>query len=148
MCAMPKNILWIDNDIPFIRPYVNNLRKRADNVDAVASLSEAEDLLERNNYDLVIVDVMVPTQNEREISDYPSGESDFGHQTGLMFYNRIKRRFGPNLPKVLVMTVRLDQDIKDLFVKSGLKQENFLTKYSVREIPRFLEKIDSIVSSS
>ena len=143
---MAKNILWIDNDIPFIRPYVNDLRKRGDTVDAVASLSEAEDLLGKHAYDLVIVDVMVPTQNEREISNYPSGESDFGHQTGLMFYSRVRQMLGNKLPKVAVMTVRLDQDIKDLFIQRGLKRENFLTKYSVREIPRFLEKIDSIIA--
>ena len=143
----PIRILWIDNDIPFLRPYVNALLKRGDQVNVLASLAEAENLLMENTFDLVIIDVMVPTQTEEEKRNYPSDRSDYGHKTGLIFYNRIRHNLGEKLPAVAVMTVRLDQDIKDEFVQNGLKPENFLTKYSVRDITRFLKKIDSIYAA-
>lgn len=140
-----KKILWIDNDIPYLRPYVKALKNRGDEVDVSASLGEAESLLERKIFDLIIVDVMVPTQTEEEVKNYPYDKSDYGHKTGLIFYNRIREKLGKKLPAVAVMTVRLDQDIKDEFVQNGLKPESFLTKYSVRDVSRFLKKIDSIL---
>jgi CheY-like chemotaxis protein len=142
-----KTILWIDNDIPYLRPYVRALKNRGDEVEVVASLGEAEKLLNLKGFDLIIIDVMVPTQTEDEVKNYPIDKSDFGHKTGLIFYNRIRERLANKLPAVAVMTVRLDQDIKDEFVLNGLKAENFLTKYSVRDVSRFLKKIDSILTS-
>jgi CheY-like chemotaxis protein len=142
----PKRILWLDNDTPYIRPYAKALESAGHHVDVVASLSQAEKLLEKE-YDLIIIDVMVPTQNDDEVELYPFLETDFGHKTGLVFYKRTREKLGDKLPKVAVMTVRLDQDIKDEFVKSGLNNDNFLTKYSVREVPDFLKKIESILTS-
>src|SRR6185369_4445313 len=115
MANKPKRILWLDNDTPYIRPYAKALENAGHHVDVVASLSQAESLLERG-YDLIIIDVMVPTQNDDEVKLYPFVETDFGHKTGLVFYKRIKDKLGQKLPKVAIMTVRVDQDIKDEFV--------------------------------
>jgi CheY-like chemotaxis protein len=144
---MPKHILWLDNDLPYIRPYVNALRAKDFEVSEVASLSHAERLLEQaqDPFDLIIIDVMVPTQDDDELKDYPVLETDFGHKSGLVFYNRMKHKLGAKLPPVAVTTVRLDQGIRDEFVKSGLKAEHVLTKYNLRDAGDFLNKIRSIL---
>jgi CheY-like chemotaxis protein len=145
LSAIGKHILWVDNDIPYLRPYVNALKERGYVVNLVASLTGAENLLDDQSFDLIIVDVMVPTQTEDEALNYPYNMTDFGHKSGLVFYNRIKKKLGNKLPTVAVMTVRLDQNIRDEFIQSGLAQSNFITKYSVREVPRFIEKIESML---
>lgn len=142
---MSKHILWLDNDLPFIRPYVNALKSKDYDVTQVASLSQAEALVGHQTFDLVIIDVMVPTQDDAELADYPDLETDYGHKTGLLFYNRIKQTLGSNLPPVAVTSVRLDQEIINEFVESGLKAENFLTKYSVRDTSDFLKKVRCIM---
>jgi CheY-like chemotaxis protein len=145
---MAKSILWIDNDLPYIRPYRQALEKKGYFVEAVSSLGDAERLAEEKSFDLIIIDVMVPTQNEEEAANYPYVSSDYGHKTGLLFYRRMKEKLGKHLPVIVALTVRLDQDIRDEFVQSGLNKENFFTKYSVREVPQFLNKIESILSKS
>lgn len=146
---MTKRILWLDNDLPYIKPNVNALKANDFDVNQVASLSQAEELLEHSerSFDLVIVDVMVPTQDNAELKNYPDLETDYGHKSGLVFYNRIKQNLGSKLPPVLVTTVRLDQGIRDEFVQSGLKPEHFLTKYSVRDPGDFLKKVRCILGS-
>jgi len=144
---MTKRILWLDNDLPYIRPNVNALKAKGYDVSQVASLSQAEALLEQSepSFDLVIIDVMVPTQDGNELKNYPDLETDYGHKSGLVFYNRMRQKLGLQLPPVLVTTVRLDQDIRDEFVQSGLKPEDFLTKYNVRDPGDFLKKVRCIL---
>lgn len=139
---MPKRILWLDNDTPFIRPYVKYLRSKDFEVDDVADLTKAESLLKEKPFDLVIVDVMVPTQNAEEQKNYPETETDYGHMTGLAFFKRM-RNLTDKLPPVLVMTVRQDQEIRDALIKEGLKAENFVSKYDLREVNDLLRKIRS-----
>lgn len=143
---MSKRILWMDNDTPYLRPYVKALQKRGYEAKVVASLSEAEALLNSESFDLVIIDVMVPTQTDAEASEYPYVSTDYGHKTGLTFYNRIKKLLGDKLPTIAVMTVRLDQDIRDEFAQSGLSSDHFVTKYNVREASSFIQKIESIMA--
>ena len=78
---MPKRILWMDNDTPYIRPYANALTKKGYEVNVVASLTEAETALGQESFDLVIIDV-VPTQTEAEARRVIQMSTDYGHKTG------------------------------------------------------------------
>jgi CheY-like chemotaxis protein len=147
---MTKDILWLDNDIPYIRPYVNKLRANGYQVHQVGSLSDAEELLDQSKtpFGLIIVDVMVPTRDEAELANYPVKATDYGHKSGLVFYNRMKKKYGSKLPPVAVTTVRIDQDIRDEFIESGLEQEHFLTKFDVRDPADFLKRITAIIEAA
>lgn len=141
---MSRLILWLDNDSQNTRPYVSALKKRGDEVEVVTTVTGAEELLASKNYDLLILDVMIPTRDADEDEAYPPNETDEGHKTGLVFYKRMKERFGDNLPPVLVMTVRLDLQIREEFIEANLDNEHFSTKYAVRDVTRFLDKIESM----
>jgi len=147
---MTKQILWLDNDLPYIRPYVNTLKAKGYDVHIVSSLTQAENILEqaKTPFDLIIIDVMVPTADEAELENYPVEATDYGHKSGLVFYNRIKKKYGSRLPPVAVTTVRLDQGIRDEFVNSGLNEEHFLTKYDVRDAGDFLKRIRPMLEKS
>src|SRR4029079_2191271 len=102
-------------------------------VTTVETLSKATNLLTGGRYDLVILDVMIPTTAQDEAEGYSAEVSDFGFKTGLAFYKKnrdLMLRLG--LP-VMVMTVRIDQHIVDEFVAAGLPRECMFTKYSVRD---------------
>lgn len=144
---MSKHVLWLDNDYQYLLPYKNTLAGKDYEVELVTTVREAEELLslDKHKYDLIILDVMIPAQDKEEEIQYPSSETDRGHQTGLVFFRRMKDKFGDALPPVLVMTVRLDQDIQDEFLKAGLSQEHFSTKFQLRDAGRFLNKVESIL---
>jgi hypothetical protein len=59
----------------------------------------------------------------------------------------MKERFGGGLPPVLVMTVRLDQEILDEFVEGGLHREGFSTKFAIRDVTKFLTKVDNLLEA-
>jgi CheY-like chemotaxis protein len=142
---MGKRILWLDNDLAYIRPYVNALKAKDYEVHSIPSLSEAESLLGKYKFDLIIVDVMMPTQDKVEVKNYPDVEIDFGNKTGLLFYKRIRGMLGTKLPPVIAMTVRMDQDIKDEFIQVGLRADLFWQKYNVNDITEFLKKIRQVL---
>jgi CheY-like chemotaxis protein len=142
---LSKSILWLDNDLPYIQTYVNALKARDYDVSDVAHLTKAESLLAEKSFDLVIIDVMVPTQDAQEQTNYPEIQTDSGHMTGLVFYKRLREKFSDKAPPALVLTVRLDQEIRDAFVKAGLASQNFVTKYELRDVNDFLKKIKSLI---
>lgn len=142
---MAQRILWLDNDPAYLGTYEEALLENGFEVKLVTNVTSAERLLETETYDLLILDVMIPTKTEAEENFYPPEATDFGLKTGLLFYCRMKPKLDQNMTPVLVMTVRLDSAILDAFVKAGLKQDNFCTKMSLRERPIFIGKVKEIL---
>jgi CheY-like chemotaxis protein len=140
-----KRILWIDNDQANIRAFVNGLREAGYTVDVVTSVSAAEELLVTNRFDLLILDIMIPTMSEKEEEKYPPDETDNGHSTGLLFLKRL----GADLVKagtvVMAFTVRVDKGILRAFEESGLPRSQFVTKMEVREWADFLRKVEELL---
>ena len=141
---MSKRVLWVDNDPAYIRIYVDELIDNSYEVTVVKSVAEAESLVATNSYDLLILDVMIPTVDDKEELDYPPEQTDYGHKTGLLFYKRMKARLEENNTPVLVMTVRLDRDINDEFVQAGLPRERISTKFALRDVGDFMNMVESI----
>jgi CheY-like chemotaxis protein len=143
---MPARILWVDNDLAYIHSYIKALENHGAFVNAVTTAFEAESALERERYDLVILDVMIPTKSEKEEQVYRSEETDLGLKTGLVFYRRNKEKMAKAQTQILVLTVRLDRSIMDEFRNEGLPPECYSTKMQLREIPIFLRRVETLVA--
>lgn len=143
---MPTQVLWLDNDIAYIKPYKDTLIEAGFDVTVVRAVGEADFRARNNSYDLVILDVMVPTKGSEEEKLYPPEETDFGHKTGFVFYRRVKELLDAAQSKVIVMTVRLDESVKDEFIKVGLPHEHFATKFALRDAAVFLNKVKSVMT--
>lgn len=143
---MSKRALWLDNDRAYIKPYEDALIGAGYDLTVFRTVGEADSSVRNNSYDLVILDVMVPTKGAEEEKLYPPEETDFGHKTGLVFYRRVKELLDDAQSKVLVMTVRLDESVKDEFIKAGLPNQNFATKFALRDAAVFLNKIKSVMT--
>lgn len=137
---MSRTVLWLDNDPPQIEPYVVALRRDGIDVRVERTVSGAERALE-DEPGLVIVDVMVPTKSSEEERLYSPDETDAGFKTGLVFFRRNGERIRSYGGKILVMTVRLDEEIYNQFISAGLKADEFATKFSLREVPSFLRRV-------
>lgn len=145
---MTKEILWLDNDPSYLTPYVDALQYHGYKVTITTSLLAAEELVEFYGYDLLILDVMIPTKSPEEEKVYETDETDYNLKSGLVFYKRMREMLNSTNTQVLVMTVKLDQDIVDEFLNAGLPQECFTTKMRVRTIDDFVNKVRHLIGDA
>ena len=95
---MRKKILLIDDNPITNNILINKLRSHFD-VDVVMYVNVATRLLNRINYDIIIIDVMMPTQNlntRREM------------ETGYFYYDNVVRRIRSHTP--VIFWSRLSED--------------------------------------
>lgn len=60
MPQTPRRILWADDEIDMLRPHIIYLRSKGYEVEAVANGEDALKCLERERYDVVLLDEMMP----------------------------------------------------------------------------------------
>jgi CheY-like chemotaxis protein len=143
---MAKRVLWLDNDKAYLGPYVKAMRELGYKVELATSVPEAESLVQSSSehskpYDLLILDVMIPTKTALEERMYPPDKTDHGFKAGLLFYERNKEKLKNAGTHVLVLTLRIDRDIYQEFVKAGLPEGCFATKFALRDVPVFTQWI-------
>ncbi len=138
---MAKKILWLDDEPVKAMPYLQILKDEGYLARVVSSVTEAEALLNTVHYDLFILDVMIPTKNSDEEKTFPPDKTEYGRKLGLYFYLEYKTKFQPDKTQILVLTQRIDYDIRDEFIKAGLLPEQFCTKFALRDVEVFLRKI-------
>jgi CheY-like chemotaxis protein len=137
-------ILWVDNDPAYISPYIEALEDRGSIVTVVTTAIDAESALNKERYDLLILDVMIPTKSEREEEIYHPEETEYGLKTGLIFYRRNKERLTKTKTQILVVTVRLDKGILDEFMEEGLPRECFSSKLDLSNVEIFLDRVAAL----
>jgi hypothetical protein len=115
-------------------------------VKVVATVTDAEKELRGSKFDLLLLDVMIPSVGPEEEERYQPAVTELGTKTGYLFYLTNKELLEKSGMRVLVMTVRLDKTIMDEFVKAGLPRHNFATKYDLRDANDFLSKIQKLLS--
>jgi CheY-like chemotaxis protein len=145
---MTRRILFLDNDTAYLKPYKEVLEDDGYEVEVAESVTRAKELLNTSKFDLLILDVMIPPVSEQELLHYKPQETHLGLTTGLLFYkfNQAElQRIGVN---VLVMTIRLDKNIMDDFIKAGLSPTAYVTKYAMSDPIEFLGKIHQILGDS
>lgn len=140
-----KSILWLDNDLGYITPYVQALEEVRYEVVRTRKVSQAEDLLRSRRFDLLILDVMIPTLSEAEEVVYPPGDTDNGHKTGFLFYQRMKQGLIAAGTPVLVFSVRSDRSIQASFDHEGLPPGDFVPKQNLRHTCEFMRKVQQMI---
>jgi CheY-like chemotaxis protein len=127
-------ILWLDNDRIFIRPLLRRLRGEGHVVDHVTTAAEALSKLAQPGpmYDVIILDVMLSVTPEDEAHGLSAGATNSGRQAGLVFYRRFLAP-NPTGPRVVVLTIREDAEIREAFSAAGLPVRQFRTKGEVAD---------------
>jgi len=145
---MSKKILWLDNDRAQVNPYLETLNEEGYLAEVVTTVTEAESLLNSSRYDLFILDVMIPTKASDEEKRFPPDRTEHGRKLGLYFFLEYKEKFEGDNTQILVLTQRIDLDIRDEFIKAGLPSEQFCTKFALRDVEVFLKKINGLIQSN
>lgn len=140
-----RKVLWFDDNLAFIAPYVRVLQRKGYDVEVVADLTGAEELVTTKAFDLLILDVMIPTWNEEEEKRYPPAETERGYLTGVLFFRFMKDALNRNGTNVLVVTSRLDEDVLEAFRDEGLPEHCFARRIDLRDVEVFLDKVSEVL---
>lgn len=125
---MAKRILFIDDEPEFVRPQVAALKDTGYEVILEPDPDEAVTLLQKQEFDLIILDlIMPPRQRNRERDNQ---ELDYA-ETGMKLLQEIRRELRLVDIPIIFLTVVRDQDIR-----SEIRQHE--SNYGHR--PRFLTK--------
>jgi len=143
---MKKSVLWLDPDSAHIRPLAETLVESGQYaVRIVRSMGEADTYLAKNQYDLLILAIIIPTKNEAEEKRYPPEQTNRCLDAGLVFYQKNKELLAKAGTTVIVMTTRIDKDIADEFIKEGLPDECYLLKQKNCDCRVFTDTITGIM---
>lgn len=138
---MSKRILWLDNEVKWIQPYVEALKLAGYEPNPVPTVSEAENELKKHDYDLLILDAMIPTISAKEVEIYNTKVTLSGIKTGIVFYQRMKHNLEERGIKVLVITASIFDKLRLEFIHLGLPEEQFSTKYEFKETSSLVDKV-------
>ncbi len=103
---MKKSILWVDDEIGFLKPHIIFLGERGYSVTPATNGEDAISLVKRENFDLVLLDEMMAGRD------------------GLSILAEIKK-INPNLP-VIMITKSEEEELMNEAI--GYKIDDYLTK--------------------
>ena len=141
---MRKRILWIDNDDVSLKPYVLRLEAEGYSVKQVVTLAEGLKEVENNDYDLLIVDIMMPVSREEDAVLHDK-DTDRGRKAGLIFYQEYKDLLKKKRITVLVFTIRENTEIRGEFLAAGLPAKNYMTKVEGADGAVFAARVKDIL---
>lgn len=142
---MTYRVLWVEND-PMAA--IDVAIREADYIlDHAYFLSEAEDYLKQNVYDVAMIDILMAVEPEDIEAGYTGVETAGGNEAGLAFYRRHRADFERMGAGVLVYSVLgTDSEMKGKFVELGLPEENFVYKVSYANVNFLLERMERALS--
>ena len=138
--AMAARLLWIEESEIERETVVQLLAQAGIDVVVAERVAEAERLLDQGGFDLVILDVMMPIEEEDEARGY-GAEGEGGMETGLVLLGRMSRQIFACPKGLMVVTMRLEDGIRDKFIAAGVPPSRFFTKYQLRDAREFRDKV-------
>lgn len=106
---MRKKILFIDDEPEFVRPQIIALDDEGYEVTLKAEPDEAIHLLERQHFDLIILDLIMPPR--RRNREQALEELDYV-ETGIKLHREIREELGLVETPIIFLTVVRDQEIR------------------------------------
>ncbi len=137
-------VLIVDNDTAHIRPWVETLSSAGCQVVVASNVREAERVFSEEVFDIAILDVMMPLDEEATSHGFTPEVTDAGRSTGLALFRRLKPRAEGVGCQLSVLTVRSDRGIRQAFLDLGLQPEAFATKSQMRYPEAFLDWIQQL----
>lgn len=138
-------IIWLDDQEPLIRVFVNKLRSEGCRVDVATTVRDAEKNLIEGRYDLLILDVGIPPSREEE--DPPS-RAKGGKWMGLYLLEKWRETIGQRGMRVMVRSDFLDDAaLYKRFSKAGLPDNCIWPSFEIKDPAAFLEAVKEVIDS-
>ena len=115
-----KRILYIEDEWPDLKPRIEMIQEKGYEVVPTGDVEEACRLLKTKNFDLIMLDIMLPMGLFEEV------KVKKGYETGLAFMRKIRKELKINVP-VIVTTAYPPMDIEKTF-KDEFGIEYYLRK--------------------
>ena len=144
---MTYRMLWVENDpMPALAAAI---REGSYLLDHAYFLSQGEEYLKENVYDIVILDILMAVEPEDIEAGYTAIETARGNEAGLAFYRRHRSDFENMRAGVLVYSVLGGgSDMKDKFVAQGLPEGNFLYKVSEANVNYLFQHVERVLRAA
>ena len=147
MTSRPDTVLWLDDDRFFSTPFVEHLTSKGIEVILATTLSEAEHQLASREFDLLILDVMIPIRPS-ELREYASREGDSSFSAGHRFFLKHMSRLREQGTRTIVFTTRLDVKIAKQFQLSGVEGISFIKKLDIRSPKDLMLNVEAVFDGS
>src|SRR4051794_27248985 len=102
---MPEHVLWVDNDSALIQPFVDALNESGWMVTLATTATEAIRSLQKGDFSIVLLDVMIPLSAEDDLTGFSSEETVKGAITGLTLYRRVRDHLEERRIPLIVLTI-------------------------------------------
>lgn len=142
---MAKTILWLDNDPGSTHSYVQMLRRIGYQVESVDTLMKGEEALGERHYDLLLLDVMIPTRGIAEEARYPPEETKMGYEAGFAFFEKMRDRLHAAGTKVMLLSVRPRADLEERMQRLDPKEVTYQGKIAMRDSRVLAKKIEELI---
>ena len=138
------SLLWVEED--YLEPFEMALRTHYD-VARAFTLAQAEKAIDHRRFDVVVLDVMIPIEEEDLAYGYTVVNTTNGDHSGLEFYRRHAKHFRAAGTVVLVHTICGDDSgIRKQFLDLGLPAHLFVSKVSFCSVNELTGLIDQAVN--
>lgn len=112
-------------------------------------ISDAIHILKEENIDLLLLDVMIPIEEEDVKLGYTDENTKGGNLSGLEFYRKNIDKLNKLKIPVLVYTICGNmEDVKREFIKLGLKSINYMDKVTSSNVNDLLLNIERIIKEN
>lgn len=115
---MAKKILIIEDEEPLAEEWALSLENEGYETKIAPTLKEILDILDKLDFDLILLDVMLPSFDVEEILDLESIQ--YGRTAGVWITKKIKEK-KQNLP-IIAVTVVTDIKILDELKNAGVRR--------------------------
>lgn len=143
---MATRILWLEDDkLPAIEASLNDAGYI---VDRAYSLMEGDECIDKNEYDLVLIDVLMAVEPEDIAIGYTAKITNKGNKAGIAFYRRNRQKIIDMRAAVIVFSIVSDEEeIKEEFKALGVPECNILYKTSESSVHDLLGHIERVLQS-
>lgn len=137
-------LLWIEED--YLAAFEAALGAKGYTIERAFFLSNAVACLEKEKYDLILLDVMIPIEEEDVELGFTGANTSGGDRSGLEFFRRYCTRLKTLDVPVLVYTICGDDPkVKQDFVDLGLPPENYVDKVSASNVNDLIAHVERIL---
>lgn len=138
-----KRILMVDDELEYIKPYIETLQDEGYVVSGISNVDEALGLLEKNqDFDLITLDMLMPPSKTLEEN---FAELDL-RNTGVWLHQMIREKLAlQHIPIIFITAVRdimLRDRVREIEHKYAKREVIFLTKpLSIIELVETVERV-------
>jgi CheY-like chemotaxis protein len=134
-------ILWVEED--YLEPFEEAMTKKGYEVKHVYFVSDAVEYLKNEGVDLLLLDVMIPIEEEDFQYGFNADSTSKGMRTGLTFYKKYHEMLKARNIPVLVYTICGNlPEVKEEFTKIGLPDNRYIDKVAQSNINYLINHIE------